>query len=261
MIVRLSDRNAWLSYLAAKGVEVAKAPEFLQIIDKMEREKPEVTSEKLAAFGLTLTEVRAFIAEPTEHVAHYKELAAELDARGLAGYYELDLTIVRGLAYYTGVVFEVFDRSKEERALAGGGRYDNLMASLSDGKVDLPAIGFGMGDVVLGNLIEAKPAALEKMRAWISNQHQADVYVVIANEARRFEAIALVQELRQAGLRVDFPLNAVKVGKQFQMAEQLGASKAVVIGDEWPLVKLKTLATREEQTLPREELLASFASA
>ena len=71
----------------------------------------------------------------------------------------MDLRIVRGLAYYTGIVFEVFDRAEKLRALAGGGRYDNLIAQLSDGAVSLPAIGFAMGDVVLGELIAATPAA------------------------------------------------------------------------------------------------------
>ena len=153
---------------------------------------------------------------------------------------------MRGLAYYTGVVFEVFDRSKNERALAGGGRYDKLLSLMSDGKVDLPALGFGMGDVVLANLIDDTPAAKAKMEAWLARERACDLYVIIAKEERRADALALVQRLRDAGQRVDFPLTAAKVGKQFQTAEQLGATRAVLVGDEWPQVKVKTLATREE---------------
>ena len=179
---------------------------------------------------------------------------AELERRGLTKFIELDPAIVRGLAYYTGFVFEIFDRSKKERALAGGGRYDNLLSLMSDGKVNLPALGFGMGDVVLANLIDDTPHAKAKMDAWIAQEHAADIFVVIAKEERRPEALAILQQLRDAGLRVDFPLTAAKVGKQFQTAEQVGAELAVLVGDEWPEVKIKTLATRREDQIPHTEL-------
>ena len=214
----------------------------------------------LKPFGICLEEVRAFIAHPGTHFERFNALAAELDARGLKGFYQLDPTIVRGLAYYTGLVFEVFDRKKTLRAVAGGGRYDNLMNAMSDGKVTLPAIGFGMGDVVLGELIDATPAAAEKMRAWIAQRHAADVYVIIANETRRVDALGLVQQLRGLGFRVDYPLSAAKVGKQFQAAEQAGARCALVIGDEWPQLKMKILATREELLVNLDELPVRLAS-
>ena len=117
--------------------------------------------------------------EPTAELA---PILADLHARGLGGFVEVDYAIVRGLAYYTGVVFEVFDRAKNERALAGGGRYDRLLSLMSDGKVDLPALGFGMGDVVLLNLLDEIPAAKAKLDAWCSAQHACDLYVVIAKE-------------------------------------------------------------------------------
>jgi histidyl-tRNA synthetase len=129
---------------------------------------------------------------------------------------------------------------------------------MSDGKVDLPALGFGMGDVVLANLIDDTPAAKEKMEAWLKREHACDVYVVVAKEERRPDALALVQQLRDAGQRVDFALTPAKVGKQFQTAEQLGATRAVLVGDEWPQVKVKTLATREERRMPVDELMAEL---
>jgi histidyl-tRNA synthetase len=189
------------------------------------------------------------------------ELAAvlsDLEARGMRDFVEIDYSIVRGLAYYTGTVFEVFDRSGKERALAGGGRYDKLLALMSDGKVDLPALGFGMGDVVLANLIAAAPAAAAQMDAWLAAEHAADIYVVIANEEKRPQALGLVQRLREADLRVDYSLTAAKVRKQFQAAEQLGAQHAVLVGEEWPQVKLKTLATRAEELLSTADLIARF---
>ena len=254
-VVRVSDRDAWLAFLVAKNVDAARAPEFLQIVDKIERERPEELDTKLAALGLTAAELHEFIANPGVHFEKFNALAAELDARGLRGFYQLDPTIVRGLAYYTGIVFEVFDRRKKERALAGGGRYDNLLRDMSDGAVSLPAVGFGMGDVVLGNLIDDTPAAAEKMRAWISQSHAVEIYAVIAKEERRADALAAVQTLRASGFRVDFPLAPMKVGKQFQAAENLGARVAVLFGDEWPRVKVKTLATGAQDEIRHEDLL------
>jgi histidyl-tRNA synthetase len=167
---------------------------------------------------------------------------------------------VRGLAYYTGVVFEAFDRRGKLRALAGGGRYDNLIAQLSDGAVSLPAIGFAMGDVVLGELIGEVPAAKEKMESTIAAQQNLDIYVVIAKEERRPDALAQIQTLRDRGYRVDFSLTPAKVGKQFQTAEQLGARVAILFGDEWPQVRVKILASREERLIGNEEMLAYLAS-
>ena len=261
-VVRLSSRTAWQSFFTANARRADGAAltaedeyEFFQIVDKAERAPQEKTAAALEKFGMSAEALLAFMRskEPTAELA---PIIADLQARGLGAFVEVDYAIVRGLAYYTGVVFEVFDLAKNERALAGGGRYDRLLSLMSDGKVDLPALGFGMGDVVLLNLIDEIPAAKAKLDAWCSAQHACDLYVVIAKEELRPQALALVQELRDAGKRTDFALAPAKVGKQFQAAENLGARLAVVIGEEWPRVKVKTLATREERELSREELLA-----
>jgi len=177
-----------------------------------------------------------------------------LEARGLGGFCELDLRIVRGLAYYTGLVFEVFDRRQSRRALAGGGRFDRLLADLSDGKVDLPAIGFGLGDVVLGDLLEDLPATKARMDAAMAEAQSVDVYVVVADESRRPEALGVVQSLRTAGLRVDYPLGADKVGRQFKDADASGARFAAVVGTEWPVLKIKDLKARTETDCSQESL-------
>jgi len=256
-VVRLSSRTAWQQFFANAGGTEDDEYEFFQIVDKAERTPPEKTDALLSKFGLTAQAVLDFMRSKTP-TAELAPILDDLRARGLSGYVEIDYAIVRGLAYYTGVVFEVFDRSKNERALAGGGRYDGLLGLMSDGKVNLPALGFGMGDVVLANLIGDIPAAAARRDAWLKREHACDVFVVIANEERRPDALALVQRLREAGQRVDFPLTAAKVGKQFQNAEALGATRAVVVGEEWPQVKLKTLATREETLLNADELLAQL---
>jgi histidyl-tRNA synthetase len=255
-VVRLSDRNAWIHFLREAAWPDAPEQEFLAIIDKLERDSAETTEAKLRAFGLTLESVRAFIARGRDAAPGLAAVCTELDARGLSGFYEVDLTVVRGLAYYTGTVFEVFDRGRKLRALAGGGRYDGLVKLLSDGKVDLPAVGAGLGDVTLGELIAIHPLAAAALQAAVARAGAAEVYVVIADESRRPEALSLAADLREAGHRVDYALGPAKVGRQFQSAEAAGARVAVVVGAEWPEVKLKVLASREECAVAAGDSLA-----
>jgi histidyl-tRNA synthetase len=248
-VVRVSDRNAWIGLATSHGVPEEAIPDFLGIIDKIEREKPEVLAQKLAAYSLDIGQVRDFIADPTNASPAYLAIREDLTARGLAGFLELDLSIVRGLAYYTGVVFEVFDSKKSMRAVAGGGRYDTLVATISDGAVDMPATGFAMGDYVIRNLIEETTHAAMRMEVWLQrNAAACDIYVVVADEARRADALKLVTDLRRAGLSADLPLNPAKVAKQFQSAEKSGARFALVVGTEFPALKLKVLASRAEES-------------
>ena len=159
--------------------------------------------------------------------------------KGLGDFVRFDPKIVRGLAYYTGIVFEAFDRKGKLRAIAGGGRYDNLLKLVSG--VDLPALGFGMGDVVLGELLAERNLLPKPGR-------QLDAYVVIVKEELRPQALKLVHDLREAGVACDYALTAAKVGKQFELAAAFGARHAVVIGDEWTqgVATVKNLTTREE---------------
>lgn len=248
-VVRVSDRHAWIDFASRHGVADESIPDFLNIVDKIEREKPEVLTQKLAVFGLTTEQVCGFIADPANASAAYLAIKQDLTARGLGDFIELDLSIVRGLAYYTGVVFEVFDSKKSMRAVAGGGRYDTLIATISDGAVDLPATGFAMGDYVIRNLIEETTHAAIQMEAWLQrNGSNCDIYVVIADEAKRPESLKLVTDLRRAGLSADFPLNPGKVAKHFQSAERSGARFALIVGAEYPELKLKVLSSRTEET-------------
>lgn len=249
-VVRVSDREFWIDFLRAQGVPEESWPEILQIIDKSEREPREKTATKLGA----LAEPAFKILDGEGGSEKLDAIVAALEIRGLADFVEVDLGIVRGLAYYSGVVFEAFDRGGKLRALAGGGRYDNLIHHLSDGAVSLPAIGFAMGDVVLGELIGEIPAAKEKLEKAIAAQQNLDIYVVIAKEERRADALAHIQALRDRGYRVDYPLTPAKVGKQFQTAEQLGARVAILFGDEWPEVKLKNMLGGTQVLIPSEAI-------
>ncbi|RYD17628.1 MAG: histidine--tRNA ligase [Verrucomicrobiaceae bacterium] len=248
-VVRVSDRQAWIDFAAANNIPEESVPDFLGIIDKIEREKPEVLEQKLAAFGLTTEGVKGFIADPANASSAYLAIREDLAARGFANFVELDLSIVRGLAYYTGVVFEVFDSKKSMRAVAGGGRYDTLISTISDGATDLPATGFAMGDYVIRNLIEETTHAAMQMEVWLQrNAAACDIYIVVADETKRAESLQLVSSLRRNGISADLPLGAVKVAKQFQSAEKCGARFALVVGAEYPELKLKILASRTEET-------------
>ncbi len=256
-MVRVSDRQAWLDFAAARGVSADAVPEFLTVIDKLEREKPEVTAARLAGFSLTVEQVQEFIAHPPADASPaYAAIREDLAARGLDAFIKLDLSIVRGLAYYTGVVFEVFDARQAMRAVAGGGRYDTLVATLSDGAVDLPATGFAMGDYVIRNLIEETPHALMEMEVWL-RRHASPcvVYVVVADEACRLDALRLVTALRRAGISTDFPLVRAKVPKQFQSAERSGARFSLLVGTEFPDLKLKVLSSRVEEPCHADTLV------
>ena len=254
-VVRISDREFWTELLRSKNVPADRWDELLQVIDKSEREPRAKTIEKL---GNLADPVFAILGEGGKS-EKLEQIVDGLHTRGLSDYVDVDVRIVRGLAYYTGVVFEVFDRAGKLRAIAGGGRYDNLIEQLSDGAISMPALGFAMGDVVLGELINETPRARDAMKETIAAEHKIDVYIVIAKEQRRADALAQIQQLRDRGYRVNYPLTAEKVGKQFQTAEDLGASLALLYGDEWPQVKVKNLATRKESLIAHQGLPDSVA--
>lgn len=246
-VIRASDRESWLSFCAANNI--AEPAEFLPLIDRLEKLKPEALDEQLAAFGVTRAQVDAFVDNPENASTAFKEIQQNLDARGLGDFLELDLTIVRGLAYYTGAVFEIFDMNKSMRAVAGGGRYDGLLSTLSNGAADLPATGFAMGDMVIRNFIEETPNAKMEMEAWMARNPACDTYVVIADESQRDNALGVIAQLRTAGISTDFPMGQLNVGKQFKKAEQSGARFALVIGAEFPEMQLKILSSRTEETI------------
>lgn len=244
VVVRLSSRQVWTDFYARHGGDPARAYEFYQAVDKLGRDRPEETQAKLAALGCSLGQVHAFI-DQSQPTPELQTILADLAERGLADFVQVDYRIIRGLAYYTGVVFEAFDRQGQFRALAGGGRYDNLLSLVSGGRVDLPALGFGMGDVVLLELLQARgllPAFDEAVQ----------VFCLIEDEAVRSRTLRLVQELRTAGIAVDYPLSAVKPDKQFKRALELGCGYTAKIepgaGTDFQ-VRLRNLKTRTEQVL------------
>ena len=254
-VVRISDREFWTDLFRENNVPAERWDELLQVIDKSGREPREKTAEKL---GHLADPVFAILKSGGQS-EKLDKLVDGLCRRRLADFVAIDVGIVRGLAYYTGIVFEAFDRAGKFRAIAGGGRYDNLTAQLSDDALSLPAIGFAMGDVVLGELINEIPRAREAMQKAITSDRKIDIYIVIAKEERRTDALTQIQQLRDRGYRIDYSLTPTKVARQFQAAEEEGASLALLYGDEWPQVKVKNLATREESLISHDALLDSVA--
>ncbi|HXA13685.1 MAG TPA: histidine--tRNA ligase [Opitutaceae bacterium] len=270
--VRLSDRNLWFFYLEALGLDEPRVRAMLGAIDKHEKLGDDAFKGYSETFGpldaglkgkvLAFLQIKTLPAlEQTlasiggdklaARLADWRKLLGGLEAMGLAPYVQVDLGVVRGLAYYTGFVFEAFDRKGELRALAGGGRYDDLVKKL--GGPDLPAVGFAIGDVTTGILLEERGLMPKFVEA-------ADVYAVIGGEAERRAAFADIAALRAAGHSVEYPLKEVAFGKQFKLAADSGAKLALIYGgDELArgVVKLRDLAERSEREVPRTQVVAA----
>jgi histidyl-tRNA synthetase len=249
VVVRLSSRNAWQDYFSARCRDHARAYEFFQVVDKLERVPPAESERRLAALGFSLDDVNRFIAS-AQPTAELQAILDNLAVRGLREFVQVDYHVVRGLAYYTGPVFEAFDRRGELRAIAGGGRYDNLVKLISGGKVDLPALGFGMGDVVLLELLKAR-------QLLPAPGPTVNVFVLIEDESLRTPSLQLVQALRNAGFAVDYPLTATKSDKQFKRAQELRATWTARM--ESPThVRLRHLTDRRETIVPAAEAVAQL---
>ncbi|MFO1460294.1 MAG: ATP phosphoribosyltransferase regulatory subunit [Verrucomicrobiota bacterium] len=251
-VVRLSSRQSWLRFLAGTAANPDCAYEFFQIVDKIERESPEVTAQKLEALGIRMSEVQAFI-DSSVPEGEIQMILNDLEARGLREFVRVDYGVIRGLAYYTGVVFEAFDRKGQFRAIAGGGRYDQLIGQVSEGRVDLPALGFGMGDVVLAELLRVRNLAP-------TSSSTVDIMVLIEDESRRKDSLRLVQCLREAGLSVEFSLTPMKGDKQFRRALDLGARHTVRV-DGPDGIRVRNLKTREETIAPMDQVAALLVEA
>lgn len=242
-VIRLSSRNAWHEFYESGKAKTAPTGgpaheyEFFQTIDKLERAPAEESERKLAALGFSLAGVNRFI-EGGRPTAELSAILDNLGSRGLQGFATVDYHVIRGLAYYTGVVFEAFDASGEFRALAGGGRYDNLIKLIGGGRVNLPALGFGMGDVVLLELLKARGL----LPGFDTN---VAVFVLIEEETLRRPSLRLVQRLREAKFAVEYSLTPVKSDKQFKRAQELKAGFLVKLEND-AYARIRNLQTRRE---------------
>lgn len=267
VVARVSDRRLLTALVRGAGIPEAAIGAVFAAVDKIEREPTEALVKKMTEVGvsataaghvLELVKESDFDALRTEFAGHgevtsalerFDTYRALLDAHGVREYLRLDLTIVRGLAYYTGIVFELFDARGEFRAVCGGGRYDNLLQAL--GGVDMPALGFGMGDVVLGELLKARgkmPGGAPALDYWVAP----------LDGTHRVAATALAARLRAEGASVEYPLKEQALGKQFKAAHGAGARAVVIVGDRYreaQEVEVKDLATGGQAVRPLSWLL------
>jgi histidyl-tRNA synthetase len=238
--VRLSDRRVLTAILSHRGVPeqgMGKAYEFIDKIERTKREDTEKLSSTSEVFGKAtvsdlheVAKIRGWDAlnaelkrsQESHRVAEpLRQTFAALEAMSLGEYVDLDLTIVRGLAYYTGVVFELFDAGRTLRAICGGGRYDNLLDAV--GGVTLPAVGFGMGDVVLGELLKEKGLSQ-------ASYPSIDVFLAFVTQDDLSHVLRLAHLLRDASIRVEYAMSPQSLAKQLKLADARQARLAVVIG-------------------------------
>jgi histidyl-tRNA synthetase len=264
--VRVSDRRVLRALLAGAGVTELQLPAAYQAVDKIERVDRPALAEQLAKAGLADAAIEGVFAAaalrgmPAVHTALGRvpdgpaageslgRVVEALGAMGLGEFVEVDLTIVRGLAYYTGTVFELFDAGRTLRAICGGGRYDGLLQAL--GGVDLPALGFGMGDVVLGELLRERNLVPTDVAS-------IDVFLAAITEDDLPFMLALAHEVRDAGLRAEYALSPQAVGRQLKLADARNARFAVVIGPDDRArgeVMLKDLRGKRQEAVKRDRV-------
>jgi histidyl-tRNA synthetase len=273
--VRLSDRTVWIHFLEALGLDGPRSQAVLGAVDKWERHGEDAFKPYAEQFGPLDKGIRARImdflairsidglasavgalshAALSERLLDWRRVLDGLAAMGLGDYVRVDLGVVRGLAYYTGFVFEAFDAKGDLRALAGGGRFDDLVEKL--GGPSLPAVGFGMGDMTLSLLLEQRGLLPAIART-------PDVYCVIGGPAERAVAFGDIQALRASGFRVEYPLRELAFGKQFKAAAESGARIALIYGSEEVakgIVKIRDLGERSEKDIPRDALQETVRS-
>jgi len=247
--VCINDRQLLARALRELDVEMEQDADVLAIIDKLERDKSAAGRLEALLGAARAKTILSFCDEfPLERAP---ELAAVLDAcrdYGIGEALVPDFKIVRGLAYYTGPVWEIFDAGRELRAVAGGGRYDKLIGAM--GGPDLPALGFGMGDAVLGELLTSKGLVPK-------TPPRVDVVVVPVTAELAGVARQLVAKLRALGVAAEAPYGVPRIGRALKSADAAGATRVVIVGpDEWQdgNVVLKDLASGSETRVRVEDL-------
>ncbi len=265
IVVRISDRRLASAMLDALRIHGEDHLTVFGALDRLEKRGASRVHAELAWAGVNqdsaarlLDSLQLPLGElPGAYTGSYAVAAAAerletvlsyLRAAGFADFIRFDASLVRGLAYYTGTVFEIWDRKGELRAICGGGRYDNLLQSL--GGVNLPALGFGMGDVVLARLIAERGLAPRFAR-------RVDDYIICVSSAEREAALNLARMLRDQGRHVLYDLSVRGVGRQFKAANQARAARALVIGPDEAsrgVVRVRDMRSREEAEVTVESL-------
>ena len=263
LVIRISSRKVLEEVLGSLGISGDAFAATCIIVDKMDKLPAEVVEQQLSEQGLDSDAIAAIqstlglsdldslasaLGEGSEAVAELATLFDLVDAYGIADWVAFDASVVRGLAYYTGPVFEAHDRAGKIRAICGGGRYDRLLSSL--GGNDMPATGFGFGDMVIMELLNEKGLVPD-----LPSGNQ-DIVIAI-NEDLRSAAMSVATKLRASGRQVDLVLEDKRMKWAFRHAERTGAQRLVmVMPDEWAVgnVRIKELESGEESDVALSDL-------
>jgi histidyl-tRNA synthetase len=269
VVARVSDRRLLNALLPTIGIAEGQWQLAYAALDKVHREPRESLQRKLEAGGIASEAADALLrlAHPSgnadrpaladdrpelrEHVQRLEEYFSLLGAHGIADWVQLDLSIVRGLDYYTGIVFELYDRSGEFRAICGGGRYDDLIEQ--SGGPALPALGFGMGDVVLTELLRARGLLQVE-------PPPADYWIATEDNDLLPDVIHIAAELRNAGASAEYALRRQPLARQLRSAGAAGVRRVVILKrDSWPEGRLivKNMEDSSEAELTLGQLLGT----
>ncbi len=271
--VKISSRKLLASSLKNIGIPENQLGSLYTLLDKYHK-IPNDTFEKTLAERVSDSSVASkimdFMDAPTfvnlteivgaspevedaiQELARLKDLLGQMD---VWHYCDFDPSIVRGLAYYTGVVFEVHEVAQELRAICGGGRYDNLLKDF--GGPSIPATGMGMGDCVLEILLRDR-GLLEKQ---LQNP-KLKYFVAYVDESYRNTAVEVTMRLRSEGLAANFSYKATKLGKQLKEASDQNAEKCIIIGEEFKENQLavKDMVSGEQELVDIEEFMSGLKS-
>jgi len=263
IVIKISSRKVLEEVLGNLGVKGDQFAQTCIIVDKMGKLPSEIIEEQLSELGHSsevvssiqsvlgikdMKSLKKSLEDKSAAVSELNTLFDLIDSYGMSDWVEFDASIVRGLAYYTGSVFEAHDREGKFRAICGGGRYDNLLSTL--GGKDLPATGFGFGDMVIMELLSEKGLVPELISG-------VDDIVLPLNQDLRGIAVKVASSLRSSDRTVDLVLEDKKIKWAFKHAERTGARRLVLIApDEWSrkMVKVKDLETGEEKEVSLEDI-------
>jgi histidyl-tRNA synthetase len=263
--LRVSDRRIVTAQLASRyAVTAAEMPGVLAGLDKWDRNPGEADAilrkvlpandKRVGAILEFMSGLREGASElrESQEAGPLNECCSRLEAMGLAEFVDVDFRIVRGLAYYTGIVFELFDAQRSLRAICGGGRYDDLIKQVAG--LDLPCVGFGMGDVVLGEVLKEHGAIAQAST-------RLDAFLVAVSSEDVGPVLKLAHELRDRGVAVEYGLHHAAIRKQLELAAARGAARAVIVGpDERAagVVVVRDLKAGTEERVPMVTLLDGF---
>lgn len=269
--VRINSRGLMAALLTGMGIPPERHAAVYAVTDKrgkipeeeLERMYGELALPPAVLDGVldlvrcaTLADVAAFarmrgVAGYEPELERLERLFEHLDGLGKRAYCRFDVGIVRGLAYYTGPVFEIFDKGAELRALCGGGRYDHLLSMM--GGQPMPAVGFGLGDVVLAELLKER-GKLPPLDGGV------EFHLIPLDAERTADVLRLAGMLRRRGRAADYAMKSGNLGKAMKRAADAGARFVILVGgDEWRrgMVRLRDMSTGGERELPAclDELL------